>query len=82
VPAPAQMHDKRQDGACQAPFVMHQPASHPNNQDHANKKGCARREQLDQTMYSRRSQGHWIGARMSGAWDRLFHTPSIPNLGA
>ena len=33
-------------------------------------------------MHSRRSQGHWIGARMSGEWGGLFHTPSIPNLGA
>ena len=43
VPAPAQMHDKRQDGAGQAPFVMHQPTGHHNNQDHANTKGSARR---------------------------------------
>src|SRR5215475_8955831 len=33
-------------------------------------------------MHSRRSQGHGIGTRMLGEWDGLFHTPSIPDLGA
>src|SRR6516165_10293242 len=33
-------------------------------------------------MHSRRSQRHWLGARIEGQWDGLFHTPSIPNLGA
>ena len=29
-----------------------------------------------------RRQGHGIGARISGKRDGLFHTPSIPDLGA
>ena len=33
-------------------------------------------------MHSRCGQGYGIGTRMSGEWDGLFHTPSIPDLGA
>jgi hypothetical protein len=82
VPAPVQLHDKRQSGTGQAAFVVDQPTGHHNNQDHTNAKGGARRQQLDQTMYSSRSKVDWIGARLSGEWDWLFHTPSIPGPGA
>lgn len=66
VPAPAQMHDKRQGGPGSAPLVMDQPPGHHHHQHHTNEKGSARRSQLHQTMHSRRSEGHWIGAQISG----------------